>query len=48
MMFINIEQVKVVGKKEFELVGVSAGARSAAGGIDFAKGGVAPATAQTT
>jgi hypothetical protein len=41
------EQIKDVAKKEVELVGMSSGSRSAAGGIDFMKGGVAPADAQT-
>jgi hypothetical protein len=47
MLFLITEQIKAVGKKEVELVGMSSGARSAAGGLDFAKGGVAPADAET-
>jgi hypothetical protein len=47
MMFILTEQLKDVGKKEVELVGMSSGSRSAAGGLDYMKGGVAPADAQT-
>jgi hypothetical protein len=47
LMFLITEQIKVVSKKEVELVGMSSGARSAAGGLDFAKGGVAPADTQT-
>ena len=50
MMFIIIEQLKLVGKKELELVGVSSGARAAGGASDFTKSGVASglAGAQTT
>ena len=47
MMFLIVEQIKDVGKKEVELVGMSSGARAVAGGIDFVKGGVASAGAQT-
>ena len=47
MMFLILEQIKDVGKKEVELVGMSSGARAVAGGIDFVKGGVASAGAQT-
>jgi hypothetical protein len=47
MLFLMTEQMKDVAKKEVELVGMSSGSRSAAGGIDFMKGGVAPADAQT-
>ena len=46
MMFLLTEQLKDVGKKEVELVGMSSGSRTAAGGADFMKGGVAPAGAQ--
>ena len=46
MLFLIVEQIKDVGKKEVELVGISSGSRSAAGGSDFMKGGVAPAAAQ--
>jgi hypothetical protein len=47
MLFLIVEQMKDVGKKEVELVGMSSGARAVAGGIDFVKGGVASAGAQT-
>ena len=47
MMFLLTEQLKDVGKKEVELVGMSSGSRTAAGGVDYMKGGVAPADAQT-
>ena len=47
MMFLLTEQMKDVGKKEVKLVGMSSGARSVAGGIDYMKGGVALAGAQT-
>jgi hypothetical protein len=47
MLFLIVEQLKDVGKKEVELVGMSSGSRSSAGGLDFAKGGVAPADVQT-
>jgi hypothetical protein len=46
MMFLILEQMKDVGKKEVELVGMSSGSRTAAGGADFIKGGMAPAAAQ--
>jgi hypothetical protein len=46
MVFLIMEQMKDVGKKEVELVGMSSGSRSAAGAVDFMKG-VAPAGAQT-
>jgi hypothetical protein len=46
MMFLIIEQIKDVGKKEVELVGMSSGSRTAAGAVDFMKGGAAPAAAQ--
>jgi hypothetical protein len=46
MMFLILEQLKDVGKKEVELVGMSSGSRSAAGAVDFVRGGVAPAGAQ--
>ena len=46
MLFLIVEQIKDVGKKEVELVGISSGSRAAAGGADFMKGGVAPAAAQ--
>jgi hypothetical protein len=48
MMFLLIEQVKDVSKKEVELVGMSTGSRAVAGGLDYTKGGVAVADAQTT
>jgi hypothetical protein len=38
MMMVN-EMIKVVGAKELQLVGVSSGSRTVAGGLDFAKGG---------
>ena len=47
MMFFLTEQLKDVSKKEMELVGMSSGSRSAAGAVDFIRGGVAPAGAQT-
>jgi hypothetical protein len=47
IMFLLTEQIKDVGKKEIELVGMSSGARSATGGVDYMKGGVALADAQT-
>ena len=47
MTFLLTEQLKDVGKKEVELVGMSSGARTAAGDIDYGKGGVAAAAAQT-
>jgi hypothetical protein len=47
MMFLLLEQLKVVGKKEVELVGMSSGSRSVAGGIDFMKSGVAPTDVHT-
>jgi hypothetical protein len=47
MMFLMLEQVKDVGKKEIELVGMSSGFRTAAGTNDsYLKSGVAPANAQ--
>jgi hypothetical protein len=46
MLFLLTEQLKDVGKKEVELVGMSSGSRAAAGGIDFMKGEVAPTAAQ--
>ena len=46
MMFLILEQIKDVGKNEVELVGMSSGSRTAAGGADFMKGGMAPAAAQ--
>ena len=47
MMFLIVEQMKDVGKNEVELVGMSSGSRTAAGAVDFIRGGVAPAGAQT-
>ena len=47
MLFLTIELLKDVGKKELELVGMSSGSRTAAGSLDYMKGGVAPADAQT-
>ena len=48
MLFLIVEQMKDVGKKEVELVGMSSGARVVAGSIDFMKSGaVAPADAHT-
>jgi hypothetical protein len=47
MLFLIVEQLKDVGKKEVELVGMSSGSRSAAGGIDYMKSGVAPADVHT-
>jgi hypothetical protein len=47
VMFLILEQLKDVGKKEVELVGMSSGSRSVAGGIAYMKSGVAPAGAQT-
>jgi hypothetical protein len=49
MMFWFVEQVKDVGKKEVELVGMSSGARSAAGGTAVVPGALylAPADAHT-
>jgi hypothetical protein len=47
MQFLLTEQIKDVGKKEIELVGMSSGSRTAAGGVDYMKGGVALADAQT-
>ena len=46
MLFLIVEQLKDVGKKEVELVGMSSGSRTAAGGADYTKGGVAFAAAQ--
>jgi hypothetical protein len=47
-IFVIAEQMKAVGKKEVELMGMSSGARVVAGSIDFMKSGaVAPADAHT-
>jgi hypothetical protein len=40
LAFLTIEQLKDVGAKEVELVGMSSGSRSAAGSLNFASGGV--------
>ena len=46
LMFLILEQLKDVAKKEVELVGVSSGSRAAAGSNDFVRGGVAPVDEQ--
>jgi hypothetical protein len=48
MLFLTVEQMKQVSKKEVELVGMSSGSRVLGGSTNFMKGGVAPADAQTT
>jgi hypothetical protein len=42
------EQLKVVATKEVQLVGASSGSRTAAGGLDFMRGGANPAGGDTT
>jgi hypothetical protein len=43
LMMLSVEQVKDVAAREVALIGVSSGSRSAAGALDFAKGGMGPA-----
>ena len=40
---LSMEQLKDVSAKEVQLLGASSGSRTAAGGLDFAKGEAAPA-----
>ena len=41
--FVSSEQIKDVAAKEMQLLGASSGSRTAAGGMNFAKGEAAPA-----
>jgi hypothetical protein len=43
LWLLMIEQLKDVSKKEVQLVGVSSGSRTAAGGLNFITGGAVPA-----
>ena len=43
LAFIILEQIKDVGTKEVQLLGVSSGSRTAAGGLDYAKVGAVAA-----
>ena len=42
LIFLGIEQIKDVSKKELALMGLSSGSRTAAGGLDFTKRGMEP------
>jgi hypothetical protein len=46
--FLVAEQIKDVSTKELQLVGVSGGSRTAAGGLDFMKRGADPAGGKET
>jgi hypothetical protein len=43
LVFLSTEQIKDVAAKEVQLLGVSSGSRTAAGGVDFMKGGAGAA-----
>jgi hypothetical protein len=43
LLYISVEQLKDVAAKEVQLLGVSSGSRSAAGSVDFMKGGAGAA-----
>ena len=43
MLYISIEQIKDVAAKEVQLLGASSGSRSAAGSVDYMKGGAGAA-----
>ena len=46
--FLAAEQLKDVATRELQLVGVSGGSRTAAGGLDFMKRGADPAGGKET